>query len=101
MFSLENALMFLVYYEAQVNGLPVFVAEDGIPREVQITNNVIWHSLKQTPKTWALSIDKKMKCILNRIIDLNDGNIKGVDVRVTSKRLESIYSGLQKSLQGV
>lgn len=43
----------IVLIEAQAAGLPCFTSKDVVPNEVNITNNVHFISLKDSPSNWA------------------------------------------------
>ena len=60
----------VVGIEAQATGLPCFMSKDVITREVKITDNLKFISLKKTAKEWAeiiLNSDLKRKNTENEL----------------------------------
>lgn len=77
--------------EAQINGLPVFIAENGIPKDVEITSHMYWLNLNDSPEKWARIIDYNMIESKERVIDVNTRNVQSVNVVHTAKTLQDKY----------
>ena len=77
--------------EAQINGLPVFISENGIPNDVEITNQIHWLNLDESPAKWAYVIDKNIKKSNERDINVNTREVQSVNVVHTAKILQEKY----------
>lgn len=74
--------------EAQVAGLPVY-ASDTITKEVNISNNINFISLKDSPDIWAqkiLNSDNSRKNISKTTIQKT-----GYDDRIETEKLKNLY----------
>ena len=74
--------------EAQATGLPCFTSEDVVPKEANVSNHVIYISLKKTAKEWANII---LNSNLQRFDESKIIKEKGYDILDTAKRLEEFY----------
>ena len=78
----------IVLIEAQTNGLKCLIS-DTIPKEVEITNNIIFFELEKSPKEWA----KKLYNInLNRKQETKLIKESGYDINKTINIIEILYS---------
>lgn len=77
--------------EAQANGLPCF-ASTIVPKEANITNEVKYLSLNDSPEHWANMILNCPKKRYNKSAEIIK---KGYDIKVVAKYLEKFY--LEKS----
>lgn len=80
--------------EAQINGLPCF-ASDTIPKDVKITNNLYFISLKQEPLFWCKEVLNKFLLKSNRKSYEKEARIKGFDIEDISFKLYNIYKELE------
>lgn len=80
----------LVILEAQAAGLKVYTSKDVVPQEVNITNNVEYISLKNTPKQWADSIVNLELTDREKQVDQIIENIsqKGYDIKCETKKVQ-------------
>lgn len=76
--------------EAQIAGLPVLAASDGIPRELDISGNVIWRRLSHPPDAWADAIVEAAGSG-RRQIDVRDERVAAYDARHTARMLQKAY----------
>lgn len=81
----------IVGIEAQASGLKVLAASDCIPKQLKVSNNLVWLSLRESSIVWAQKINEigfeykreNMKKIVTE---------KGYDIEKTAKQLECLYS---------
>ncbi len=73
--------------EAQANGLPCF-ASTNVPREANITNEVKYLSLNDSPEHWANMILNCPKKRYNKSAEIIK---KGYDIKTVAKYLEKFY----------
>ena len=74
--------------EAQVAGLPIY-ASSNITREVDISNNIRFISLKESPRIWANEI---LNSDNNRnIIDFNTIKKMGYDDKNETLKIQNMY----------
>lgn len=78
-----------VVLECQVSGLPCLIS-DSITREVQITQNVVFYSLKKTPEEWAVKMEKMVK-ESDRKNYYDDFVKKGFDIKAVSEWYQEFY----------
>lgn len=97
-----NAFVFPSWYEgmplamieAQAAGLPCFVDEKAVSKDVKITNLVHFVSLEETAQTWATQIIK-CKDDIGMRSDTSDDIIKaGFDIETTKEYLVGFYKSL-------
>ena len=83
----------MVAVEAQVNGLPV-IASTEVPEEAKVNENIIFVDLGIVSEVWA---DKTL-AISDEMRERNNKSVitSGFDIRVESKKLESLY--MEKSV---
>lgn len=83
----------LVLVEAQCSGLSVYSACDSIPKEVKMTSDFHFLSLKQPPAQWADTLD----ATINRQRESKsfELQIAGYDIHAEAHKLEDLY------LQGI
>ena len=79
-----------VLMEAQACGLRCFASDSVIPKSVQITENVTWINLDDSPEVWAekihaVSFDCERRSYVDSVIDA------GFDVSNMAQALEKIY----------
>lgn len=75
--------------EAQVNGIPVIAAEEGVPREIQINSNVRFVPLAYGPNRWAqiiLNIEKK-RCSCGK----ENARLHGFSIEEVARNMRSRY----------
>lgn len=76
--------------EAQVNGLPVLLSEEGVPKAVKINENVFYYSLKESEESWAKFLDE----VIRTTTRLNNEDIRenfeksGYDIKIAAQNLE-------------
>ena len=81
----------LAPFEAQANGLPVLVSEEGVPQEIKINPNVYFASLAKSSQDWAKLIEK----LSEQDSRLSEQEIarhfqdSGYDIRHAAQRLEN------------
>ena len=81
----------LTIIEAQAAGLSV-VLSDKISREVEVTDNLLWKSISDSPESWAVTcLNLAKNTYLNRKNPFDDIRKHGYDVEITSKWLEKFY----------
>ena len=80
----------VVGVEAQTSGLPV-IFSDSITREVKISDNVLFVSIKNKPIIWAISILENSKKIINRSINKEITKNKGFDIIDVANELKDFY----------
>lgn len=75
--------------EAQANGLHVITSKDVVPKDIDVTGNATFVSLKASPETWAEAI----QCHIgrNNPDDANAIVYKLYDIKVITEKLISIY----------
>ena len=91
LFTSKSEALGIAALEAQINGVPVYIAQNGIPKDVEITDNVYWLDLCDPAEKWANRIDKTRVNLEDRMIDINTERIKSVDVTSTAKVLQNKY----------
>lgn len=78
----------IVAIEAQVSNLSC-ICSDGVPEDVNVTGNVKFLSLKDSPDFWAKKIlEGPFPKRLSRVADLKKG---GYDIKEETKFIENIY----------
>ena len=86
----------VVGIEAQAAGLKCFISSN-VSREVDITGNIIFYSIKNNSKKWAELINEQSEYerydTRQKIIDA------GYDIYTESKKLENMYKRLLKEVQ--
>lgn len=85
----------IVAIEAQASGLPVY-ASDVVPREVSVTDLVVFLSLSDGAKAWADRILKDMDALPQRTDHTAEIKDAGYDVKDSTAVLESLYMGAVK-----
>lgn len=83
----------IVLIEAQANGLKCYTTADTVPEEVNISGNVEFVSLNESPKTWAekiLETDIGERCDVSSLVD-SEYNVKN-----SVKKLEIVYCNIIK-----
>lgn len=82
--------------EAQAAGLPCFLS-DMVPREIELTQNVVFESIKQNPRVWA---EKICKMQLNSNTHRKDVYkiiaSKGYDINQEADKLYNFYISLRE-----
>lgn len=79
----------LTLIEAQASKLPCLVS-DSITKKAKLNDEFLFSSLSQTPKQWALQIDKLVD--VNRESINVDSVVENYDINSVVKKLEKIYS---------
>ncbi|WP_165329391.1 glycosyltransferase family 1 protein [Streptococcus tangpeifui] len=81
----------LAPFEAQANGLPVLVSEEGVPQEIKINPNVYFASLEKSPKEWAELIEKlsEQESRLPEQETVQHFQDSGYDIRHAAQELEN------------
>lgn len=76
--------------EAQANGLPIFTSKDVIPKEIKMSENLEFISLKESPQKWA---EKIIKANLTNKSEKNIKiiNDKGFDIKDEVKKMEKFF----------
>lgn len=77
--------------EAQANGLGI-IASDTITKEVKLTDNTVYKSLKDTAELWAEQILKIEKEKSLRF-DADKANLRKFDIDYEAEKLRKIYLG--------
>lgn len=81
----------MVAVEAQVNGLPV-VASTEVPKEVRITENIMWYSLNLEAKKWANEIlSAKRVAFAETLKSMQES---GFDIVNEARKLDKMYLGM-------
>ena len=75
---------------AQASGLPIILS-DTITKEVNLSENVKYISLKEQPTTWANEINNILSKENDRELAYENVKKKGFDIENTAKKLEEIY----------
>lgn len=89
----------LVGVEAQTNGLPCLFS-DTISKEILLSSNSSFFSLKHSAKDWALKISELNKCRNQNSV--NEVNNKGFNIEHESKKLQQWYeSAYNKTIGNV
>ena len=76
--------------EAQVNGLPTLLSEEGVPKEAKINDNTFFYSLKESEESWA----KFLYEMIHTTTRLNYADIQenfeksGYDIKIAAQNLE-------------
>lgn len=78
----------IVLVEAQVSGLPC-LASDVIPKEVKLTDNLVFYSLEKSDEQWANKI-LDMSCI-KRVDKSKEIKKAGYDLETNAKELQQWY----------
>ena len=82
----------IVGIEAQSTGLPCFFS-DSITKEVNVTNNCFFLSLKEKPEVWARSIIESLQSFERK--DCSDLVKKaGYDIKESADKIEKIFTEL-------
>lgn len=92
LFTSKSEALGIAAIEAQVNGMYVFAAKDGIPTDLDITGNVVWNSLNAPISSWVnalMEIPSK-----RNDISIMDESIRNIDSRKTAKDLSQAYIDL-------
>lgn len=89
----------VVLLEAQISGLPAIVS-NVVTSEVKMTDNLIFESLKNSPKKWAKSIDSLNTTDEERrkFFSNNKNIIMNYEVEKSVKILENEYDKITKAL---
>lgn len=80
----------VVGIEAQASGLPL-VLSDCITKEINVSNNIKYISLSESPTNWAIEINKIAIKENNREESYKNVKEKGFDIKETVKKIEKIY----------
>lgn len=81
----------VVLVEAQSSGLPCYTS-NAVTKEVKITDNINYLSLKTSAEVWADNILKNNQ--LNRQDNSENVRNAGFDIKIETKKLEKIYLNL-------
>lgn len=76
----------LVLVEAQANGLPVF-ASDTITKEIMLSDNMVFLSLKESNEYWA---ERILESNLERHNNYNEIEKKGYDIKKECNKIERL-----------
>lgn len=85
----------IVYLEAQANGLYCF-ASDVVPKETDITGNISYYKLSDSPVEWANQIVNKMKTAnIDRNLVLNIVTKSDMELTSANKMLIQAYQQME------
>lgn len=85
----------IVNIEAQAAGLPCFVSEKVVPKEIEITDLVHFISLNKNASYWAENILQNRQDIENRRDTSEEIRRAGFDIESTKKVLLDFYRSLE------
>ena len=76
--------------EAQVNGLPTLLSEEGVPKEAKINDNTFFYSLKESEENWVKFLDEMIHTTTRlNYEDIRDNFEKsGYDIKIAAQNLE-------------
>ena len=80
-----------VLIEAQINGLYCYVSSEAVTKEVKITENIEFLSIKKPASFWANRIVNNYDDSRNRKVNLQEMENSGYSIDEIVKRLEKIY----------
>lgn len=80
----------MVGVEAQAAGLPCIVS-DSVSHELNLTDNIYFKSINESPKLWAEQVEKIMSQDITRSIGAKQVVEAGFDISSIVKTLENIY----------
>ena len=85
----------IVLVEAQCSGAPCVVADSNIPKNVKLSDDFYFVSLKETSQYWADHIIKLHK--RERVGRTEEAKLRGFDINTVSEWLEKFYLKRGKS----
>lgn len=88
----------IVYIEAQATNLPTYATTERVPHEVNISPNMHFLSINDSPRKWAKDIYDELKNTPPRTVDNTFVEDAGYDIVSAAKILERKYINFYKEI---